>query len=111
MKIAFKKMLVVCFKVVFENTGLAFSVFMFTDFSSRCLCSALSPAGPKDLFSLHVKLFTPVPALGGSSEQCSPSVPSESAPCCAVKHVPYRNTVSSLYKEMASFQNFKQAVS
>ena len=104
-------MLVIYFKALFGNIGLAFSGFMFTDFSSRCLCSTLSPAGPKDSFSLHTKLLAPMPALGRSSEEYSPLTPSESAPCCADKLVPYRNTVSGLYKRMASFQNLKQAAS
>jgi len=44
------------------------SGFMFTDFWSRCLCSVLSPAGPKDSFSLHPKLLAPMLTLGRSSE-------------------------------------------
>lgn len=104
-------MLVVRFKSLFENIGLDFSGFVSTGVSSTCLCSALSPAGPKDLFTLQRKLLAPMLSLGRSSEECFPLMPSESAPCCADKPVPYRNTISSFRERMASFQNLKQAAS
>lgn len=72
-------MLVIRFKALFENIGLAFCGFIFTDFSSRCLCSALSPAGPKDLLSLHTKLLAPMPTLRRSSEESSPLMPPKRA--------------------------------
>ena len=74
-------------------------------------CSALSPAGPKNPFSIHTKLLAPLPISGRSSEERSPLMPPGSAPCCADKHIPYRNIVSSLYKRMASSQNLQQAAS
>lgn len=80
-------------KLCLKKTGLAFSGFMLTNFSSRCLCSELSTAGSKDLFSLHTKLLAPVPALGRSSEECS------------LLMLDTEITVSSLYKTMVSFQN------
>lgn len=70
MKISFK-VSVTSLKAFFENIVFTFSGFVFIDFLSRCICSAVSPASPKESFRLQPKLLSLMPALGRSSEDCS----------------------------------------